>query len=396
MAPEKIKRHDIKFNIYSRIAVSFVVLTAALLGVIIYFSIGKAVISITPEIRRTDAELVIPIGPGVPTNPEERVLAGAIESIEVEAMETILATEVREIPAKAHGTVSLINTSGRAQPLVATTRLLTPENVLFRIQKTVTVPARGRIDVEAIADKSGKEGEIAATTFIIPGLPPSRQREVYAESAVPMTGGATKDLAITDEDITAAKQNIEKKLKEAALEKLNATAGAVAFQPYSLTLTNTTESHEDFRNDGGETPQVGMTVHLKTQATAARFDERQLFELLRNSIARAIPQFHKVYQLDYRTVTVTIVEIHPDGSGVVKATIGAWSILDSETPSLNPERFVSVTSDDIHAALAALPDIKEVNVRLFPLWAKRTPQFKENIEVRIEEPQLIKTELPQP
>lgn len=383
MRPDKT---TLKFSIYRRIAVSFVVLTTALLGIIIYFSIGKAVISIVPIPRATEVALAIPIRPGVPGTPGEAVLAGAIESVDVEVSETVTATEAREVPVQVRGTVTLINISGRAQALVATTRLLTPENVLFRIQKNVNVPAGGRIAVEALADKPGREGEIAPTTFTIPGLPSYRQREVYAESTEAMTGGVTTDLAITDEDISAARKKIEEKLKTAAIEKLDASAGVGSFQPYSLTLTSTTETHENFTGGEGRDAQVGAVIRVKAQATAARFDERQLFDILRDGIARTVPQFHAVHQLDYTTLSVTTTEHNPDGSGVVRASITAWSILDSKTPALNPERFVSVTPNDIRAALAELPDIKEVNIRLFPLWAKRTPQLKENIEVRVEEP----------
>lgn len=380
---------DIKFTIYRRIAVSFVMLTAALLGVIIYFSIGKAVISITPIPRATMVELAIPIRPGVPGTPGESVLAGAIESVDIEMSETVFASAAREIPAKARGTIALINTSGRPQPLVATTRLLTPENILFRIQKNVSVPARGRVSVEAVADMPGKEGEIAPTTFTIPGLPPSRQREVYAESAETMTGGTTNEVAITDADVAEAKKKIEEKLRIEAIKKLDASAGVGAFQPYSLALSDTKETREDFTSAEDATPQVGVVVRVKARATAARFDEQQLFDILRNAIARAIPQFHAVHQLDYSTLTVTATEHNPDGSGVVRAAITVWSILDAETPSLSPERFTSVTADDIRAALAELTDIKEVSIRLFPFWARHSPQFKENIEVRVEEPKLI-------
>ena len=65
---------------------------------------------------------------------------------------------------------------------MATTRLLTPDNILFRIKKGITVPANGEIEVNIYPDDENFKDIVKPTKFTIPGLSEKLQKIIYAES----------------------------------------------------------------------------------------------------------------------------------------------------------------------------------------------------------------------
>ena len=167
-----------------------------------------------------------------PQGPED--IAGRFFEENVERARTFeVKGEGTEIPAKAHGIVTIQNDSLTEQQLVATTRLLSPEGVLFRITGGVTVPAKGTVSVEVRADKEGKEGEIEATAFTIPGLPQARQKEVYAKSAEKMVGGTEIKRRVED-DLAAAGDILQTELSDELAEVANRFAGIAVRFRFSL------------------------------------------------------------------------------------------------------------------------------------------------------------------
>ncbi len=135
--------------------------------------------------------------------------------------------------SKAYGMVTIYNAfSTEDQPLVATTRLQTPDGKIFRITKSIVVPGMyekdgvmqpGQVEVEAQADVPGAEYNIEATKFTIPGFSGGPKYEkIYAESQQIMSGGGAeneKNRSVSDQDIIQAKKNIEDSIRTKVMEK---------------------------------------------------------------------------------------------------------------------------------------------------------------------------------
>lgn len=128
----------------------------------------------------------------VAANYQEVPSYGTTFSYQLEATETV--------DSVATGQVTLFNNTATDQPLVATTRLLSEEDVLFRLTDAVTVPSGGQVEAEVYADQEGATGNIAPSNFIIPGLPDSLQTDIYATSSEAMSGG-TQEVAIFSEEV---------------------------------------------------------------------------------------------------------------------------------------------------------------------------------------------------
>lgn len=146
----------------------------------------------------------------VSTNPVEGALPGRLAEAPVEVMVTIppIGTPVDAI---AEGVVVITNTTTSDQPLVATTRLLSKEGVLFRLREPVVVPSGGEVEARVYADVAGAAGNAEPTTFTIPGLPLAQQAQVYAASTEAFTGGIRTEIYWSKE--------VQEATKQAALEK---------------------------------------------------------------------------------------------------------------------------------------------------------------------------------
>lgn len=142
------------------------------------------------------------------------------------ASQTITPAQTVEVESVAEGMVTLINESEIDQPLVARTRLLDQNGILFRLRQSTVVPANGALEAAVYADQPGGSGDIGPTDFTIPGLPPSRQQEVYARSDEPMTGGVKHVGTLAPTDVDASGEF----LLAAAKESLASTIASVLIE----------------------------------------------------------------------------------------------------------------------------------------------------------------------
>lgn len=135
-------------------------------------------------------------GPALPAEISVRASASLAEAggkpIDLAFSETETFTHAATpTDAKATGAIEIVNTTKAARTLVATTRFLSPEGVLFRLDRTTSIPAGGRVSAAVTADQPGAQGDLAPASFTIPGLSEPVQKQIYGESKAPMHGGVT-------------------------------------------------------------------------------------------------------------------------------------------------------------------------------------------------------------
>ncbi len=216
--PTKLGRSRIE-KYYQYVVIVFIVLTLIIVGLIVYFSFSKTIVSITPLSKDLASIFRVSI---IPDNTETEytldTIYGEIISLDLESSQTFnYLTDQTEVPAKATGTVIIYNNYSQSQPLVEQTRLLSESGVLFRTTKTITVPAGGQAEVNVQADEAGATGNLLPTNFTIVALWPGLQDKIYAESNEAMTGGLKTATTLTAENYTQAEAELitsmEKKRK---------------------------------------------------------------------------------------------------------------------------------------------------------------------------------------
>ena len=110
------------------------------------------------------------------------------------------ATEKRTEDAKAGGVVVIFNKSRDAQVLIASTRMEAPNGNIYRIPKTIVVPAAksesgkltpGSKEIAVLADKPGALYNLGLADFTLPGLKGTLKYElIFGRSKTEIQGGS--------------------------------------------------------------------------------------------------------------------------------------------------------------------------------------------------------------
>ncbi len=216
-------------SVYRNIAYTFIGFTVVIVLAVVWLSSVHA--EIVVKVKRETASLDTKVTVAKQTSPGQipgRVVQGVFEkiqefSVKAEATSTEpVATSSSMIPSPpsstasptaspsnesvlAKGTVRIVNHYAKSQTLVKTTRLLTSDGKLYRIDKQVVIPSGGEASVGVYADQVGAAFAIGPTKFTIPGLWIDLQKLIYAVSDQPFLAVSTKGLPPTPTPAPAPK-----------------------------------------------------------------------------------------------------------------------------------------------------------------------------------------------
>lgn len=178
--------------------------------------------------------LLLTTAPEKPVAERQGLVSRVIES-DVSSTASYPATG--QVPAKgqednlagrATGSIKVINESGRSFTLIVKTRLLSKDGILFRMKQATTIAAQGETPVAVYADVPGAAGNIAPTTFTIPGLSASMQKVVTGRSDEAMQGGSDAGTnmvsAVSADDLAAAKKSLASQLLGEAMDNFGVMA----------------------------------------------------------------------------------------------------------------------------------------------------------------------------
>lgn len=190
-------------------------------------------------------------------------------------------------PGRSTGRATIINDTSKSYVFVATTRLLSKDGVLFRMKSPSPIPAGGSVTVDVYADEPGSGGDIGATVFTIPGLPPALQKDIYAKSGASMSGGSarSKSKTVTQDDIDAAKKSLVDKLKKEA----DANFGSIVqdgetFLPELVTLSELSSTAPK-PGAAGKDFSVILSLRFRTLVVP----EKAVLSLLLKAMADTLP-----------------------------------------------------------------------------------------------------------
>jgi len=360
---------------YKFIALTFLFLTIILLGVIMFMSSKRADIMIESKATPVDITDSILVGNG----DRAGSLKGKVATVLVTLEELYNPTGTKEEEAQAKGIATLHNDSNQSQPLVATTRLLTQDGVLFRIKDKVTVPANGSIDVEVYADKKGQDGNIEPSTFTIPGLAEAKQEVIYATSAQAMEGGIRKIGIISVENMKKAKESLSLLLKERGETELSFENPGME-GAFSIIQENIDSSAEI----GDEVSE--FTLSGKATVLGVFYEKDELQGLVEKSLARRAISDIEFIQPSAGEPTVSIENYDLEkGAATLQVFYDGLAVLDPESKQLEKSMFFGKTKDEVRRYLLKLDHIRSVDVKFSPRWIRTVPYVGEHVNVIIKE-----------
>lgn len=350
----------------------------ALVGLVLVYGIGhmfkKATVSITHSeeiVTLSNSEFAIMPA----TTTLAGIPAGTIvyqkKAFDVSATTTVAATGVQQVQNKASGKVVVYNDSASSQLLVATTRFQTPEGLVFRLNKTITVAAKTNVIVDVTADQAGEKYNVGPKTFTLPGLQgTAKAKTIYAKSAASMTGGSIGSVAQTSADeLSASKGAIRDSIERTVLEK----ATSQVPEGYMLLVGSMTIELGDLKQTYDQTTKTA-TLSQTALATIYYLEKLSLTDALagKSSAFAASKAIASTESLSAEIKSPTIVNI--SGTSAVRANF------DKDTLS---KELAGKTRSEALSVVKGITGVNAVEISLRPWWEMKLPDAS-SIEVKID------------
>lgn len=357
---------------YKFVALTFLVITVVLLGLILFMSSKRATIEITTKESPVDVNLSMEIGP-------DAEIPGMIQTVTVTTTDIFEPTGDQQVPDIARGTITITNTSDIPQPLVATTRFLSPDNILFRLESGITVPANGSVDAAVYADEAGARGNIGPSRFTIPGLNETRQGEVYGESTAAMTGGLRTIGILSEADIDRAEDQLVARAIESLKTSLSSATGTIA------TLVDVAEVQSDSSVEVGvETSSFELSATI--QLVGVSYSSTDVQTYADNSLREREIDDAEVITPAASAPVVTFDSYNAD-TEIVTASVfhSGMAMLNPESKQIQKVIFFGKTKDEVRRYLLSLDHVHSVDVKFKPAWIRTVPHVHEHVNVIVRE-----------
>lgn len=370
-------------RVYQRIALGFVGITFLMLLAVVYLSVSRATITVVanPSVVATTASLAVVKNPV-----SEGQIAGSVgqTTLTNSRIFSLPQEGARAVEAKSSGIITIINNTGSAQPLVATTRFLSQGGVLFRLDTGVTVPANGQVTARITADQAGASGDIEAATFTIPGLAASLQDKIYGTSTVAMTGGVQYVRTLTDTDVADAKTALLADiLNEAKTTLSTGLDAALAAQGiYSVEEDSATTDVPV----GTETGTFSLTI--TATVTGVYYDSALVASYARSLLQKRVPEGFVLSSVSEQGVQTTVESAnYATGEAQLSLYLDGTAVISADAPTLSKDRFLGRAPNEVFTLLRSSDAISDVAITFTPFWLQRIPTLKDHIEIIIKTPE---------
>ncbi|MFA6427304.1 MAG: hypothetical protein WCW16_02560 [Candidatus Magasanikbacteria bacterium] len=360
---------------YKFIALSFLIVTVVLLGFIVFMSAKRAEISIVTRSEPINVQATVTIDP-VQT---KQIVSGFVTTTLIEAEQSFSPQGNKKEDGIAEGVVTLVNDGETEQALVATTRLLTPEGILFRMKDRAVVPAKGSIEVSVYADQEGVSGDIGPSTFIVPGLNEARQKIVYAKSTVAMQGGVRTIGTVNEDDIEKAEKQMLEVLKKNGSDELT------ALYPNNKGLFEVVQYV--FENDA-KLGEEASTFMVKGKATVVGvfYDESQLKAYAGEILQKQVVDNSEVLESVQGEPTVVLDSNDLErGTAILGVTHTGLVNIDPNSRELQKIMFFGKTEDEVRRYVMSLNHVQGVEMHFRPMWNRSVPHVADHVVVTIKQ-----------
>jgi|GEM_PF-1130816 len=196
------------------------------------------------------------------------------------------ATGTKMSDQASTATMTIINNYSTNQPLIATTRFLSGQGILFRLSDYTVAPAGSSVDAEVYADDPDQVKEIAPSKWTIPGLSQSLQEYIYGQTSATISGSGQEISYILETDIKAAEKSSEEPSSDVSLSDFSGDLlEGEALLPKAVTIEAT--EYTPSLAIGAEAEAFNMTAQVNVQALAYMdSDIAQLFNgILRDRVS---------------------------------------------------------------------------------------------------------------
>jgi len=370
-------------NLYRRLVWRFMLGVGVLLLIIFYFSFSKLTIAISPNGETINDNILIKVisdssSDDKNANDFREKIKGNVEEITLEEEKTFLASGEEFTGEEISGSVTIINTTNKSQALVATTRLLSPDNKLFRIKDSVTVPANGEVSAEIYVDKPSEDSIAGPTTFTIPGLWVGLQDKIYAKSSAPFVYRQKIKKYIKASDIDQAISELSSNLlKNAKLNDRNQFKNSETLYEFV--------SAPEFKYDvkPGEAKD-SFSVKASGKIIKITFSKDDIYELTKSKLQLLVPDDKQLIEHSADSIVYKFENYDIEkGEATLKLNFSGMMLLKNNAQLIDKKKLVNLNREQLENYLKNFPEINKYELNFFPSFIGRAPRIPERIEISI-------------
>lgn len=391
-------RPPVRAGLFRKVGIGFALVALAALVFIGYVTYAHAIVIVHPKPVQVKTDRVV----AVAANPTDGEVGGQIlevtvagERSGVPGVPALAAVAPTPAPVAVDanvvygGTVTLHNQTSAPITLVPTTRLLTPDGVLFRMKDRVAIGASGTAKAAVYADKPGPTGAIGPSNFTIPGLPVDKQKVIFAKSDVAMTAGGqasdapTPSASPTSPIVNAADISaIEKALRDelvaqASIELAKGETGTWSGKAYLVEIMSR------FVNVAPGDRADTIIVRLTLRVREARYDRAKALTAAQADLQRGLTSDRELMNVQSSAADVVEEADPATGKASVLLTLTGDSTISIHSPLFDAEKLRGLGIGAVQAYFENIEGVNRVDVQFVPPWPRRMPDLKDHITFKI-------------
>lgn len=303
------------------------------------------------------------------------------------------ATGKQYVSRKAGGTLTVFNAySSQPQSIVANTRFVTPEGIIFRSASAITIPGAkiengkiipSSIDIQVVADKPGAQANVGPVARLsIPGFAKTPKYDgFYGTLKDGASGGFVGETSVpTEKDVAAAKEQgattlqaeLQNKITASVPPEFSVLAGATKFTVLKQSV------QAEASSDG----TVGVVT--EGQLSILAFREQDVKKNLQLKLRKEIGEEYHIdlEELAYGTLNPKAVVV---GSGHMLVPVTYTATLSyGVTEVMIQEKIAGRARADLNRLILEVEGVSGGTASLTPFYVKTVPKNVNKINVVIE------------
>ncbi|HAM88590.1 TPA: hypothetical protein DDY55_05840 [Candidatus Falkowbacteria bacterium] len=368
-------------SIYRRIAYFFIFLVIVLLGFIAYYTFVKVKIVIIPNQERISNNMIFDIrDQDLSASESGNTVSGVVKKIEIESTKQFNSSGTEVIGKEVSGIATVYNNYTKNQPLVASTRLLSADNKLFRIRNTVNVPAGGSVEVEIYADEPGPDSAIGKTTLSIPGLWAGLQDKIFAETKESIDYKQKVKKYILQTDIDDGIRELKQQLLTDAKSQINEEYKDYGEIIYKINENTVTSKVDKKVGEEVEDFNIAMTAEVVVVA----FNEDKTADLAKQKFLSSLSENKELISFDEKNIVYTLSNYDSNqGSATISATFEGKISVKDNFDIIEVDKIVGLNHSQLEVYLKNISEIAGYEIKYTPSFIKRVPNLVDRITIEI-------------
>jgi len=299
------------------------------------------------------------------------------------------ASGKKNVERKATGKITIYNAySSSPQALVATTRFMSPDGKIFRLDNKVTVPGASvvggeiipsKIEVSVTADKAGPEYNIESSHFNIPGFQGSdKYQGFYGESEEVMKGGFIGEQPFpTDDDVEQAQEKARNDLRDYIVSLLMSQI------PEDFKIIDGSKqfviTEEEIKKEVDE--NGNFNIFLEGEYSIIAFKESSLLDLVSSLAKSELGEDFEISsnELEYGAARADFedgrISFAVEFKGMFEIPV---NIDDFRSKTL------SKSEEEMKALISSYSNIEKASISFRPFWVKSVPKNEGRVRIEVE------------